>query len=198
VKKLFFFLVVDFRPLERAWVLLGWVGVSIKCGVIPTGVAPVALNNSYHIFGSLKFSCSNAFAGPRDFHTNTKLPKTRIEMLTLGTGLRRLALRPASIPFICSQCLPKPVIISPPSRIIHIVRSRAFAGAKPQSTLASAGSTIAAEQAAAATQQSASQSSKKSFPDTSSKSVAYWLLGSAASVFGIVVFGGLTRLTESG
>lgn len=37
-----------------------------------------------------------------------------------------------------------------------------------------------------------------SFPDTSSKSVAYWLLGSAASVFGIVIFGGLTRLTESG
>ncbi|KAI4142218.1 MAG: hypothetical protein L6R39_005031 [Caloplaca ligustica] len=36
------------------------------------------------------------------------------------------------------------------------------------------------------------------FPDTSDKSVAYWLLGSAASVFGIVVFGGLTRLTESG
>lgn len=36
------------------------------------------------------------------------------------------------------------------------------------------------------------------FPETSDKSVAYWLLGSAASVFGIVVFGGLTRLTESG
>lgn len=43
-----------------------------------------------------------------------------------------------------------------------------------------------------------SNSSGSSFPDTSSKSVAYWLLGSAASVFGIVVFGGLTRLTESG
>ncbi|KAF2717989.1 COX15-CtaA-domain-containing protein [Polychaeton citri CBS 116435] len=41
-------------------------------------------------------------------------------------------------------------------------------------------------------------SKTSSFPDTSSKSVAYWLLGSAASVFGIVVFGGLTRLTESG
>ncbi|OAP65197.1 hypothetical protein AYL99_01169 [Fonsecaea erecta] len=40
--------------------------------------------------------------------------------------------------------------------------------------------------------------SKSSFPDTSSNTVAYWLLGSAASVFGIVVFGGLTRLTESG
>ena len=36
------------------------------------------------------------------------------------------------------------------------------------------------------------------FPEISSKSTAYWLLGSAASVFGIVVFGGLTRLTESG
>ncbi|KAI1270983.1 cytochrome c oxidase assembly protein COX15 [Xylaria sp. FL0933] len=43
------------------------------------------------------------------------------------------------------------------------------------------------------------QLSKRAFPGTtSSKSVAYWLLGSAASVFGIVVFGGLTRLTESG
>jgi cytochrome c oxidase assembly protein subunit 15 len=40
--------------------------------------------------------------------------------------------------------------------------------------------------------------SKKFFPEASSRSVAYWLLGSAASVFGIVVFGGLTRLTESG
>jgi cytochrome c oxidase assembly protein subunit 15 len=36
------------------------------------------------------------------------------------------------------------------------------------------------------------------FPKTSERSVAYWLLGSAASVFGIVVWGGLTRLTESG
>ncbi|KAI6247838.1 Electron transfer protein 1, mitochondrial [Erysiphe necator] len=36
------------------------------------------------------------------------------------------------------------------------------------------------------------------FPKITSKSVAYWLLGSAASVFGIVVLGGLTRLTESG
>ena len=36
------------------------------------------------------------------------------------------------------------------------------------------------------------------FPKNSTNVVAYWLLGSAASVFGIVVFGGLTRLTESG
>lgn len=39
---------------------------------------------------------------------------------------------------------------------------------------------------------------KSFFPETSDKVVAYWLLGSAASVFGLVVFGGLTRLTESG
>ena len=42
------------------------------------------------------------------------------------------------------------------------------------------------------------QTNKRFFPETSDKIVAYWLLGSAASVFGIVVFGGLTRLTESG
>lgn len=46
--------------------------------------------------------------------------------------------------------------------------------------------------------QSGGKSRVKFFPETSDKSVAYWLLGSAASVFGIVVFGGLTRLTESG
>lgn len=40
--------------------------------------------------------------------------------------------------------------------------------------------------------------SSSKWPDTSSNTVAYWLLASAASVFGIVVFGGLTRLTESG
>ncbi|KAL4887003.1 cytochrome oxidase assembly protein-domain-containing protein [Aspergillus karnatakaensis] len=43
-----------------------------------------------------------------------------------------------------------------------------------------------------------SKATKSSFPEVTDKKVAYWLLGSAASVFGIVVFGGLTRLTESG
>jgi cytochrome c oxidase assembly protein subunit 15 len=49
-------------------------------------------------------------------------------------------------------------------------------------------------------QSSSSQSSGKSssFPETNAKVVGYWLVGSAVSVFGIVVFGGLTRLTESG
>jgi cytochrome c oxidase assembly protein subunit 15 len=46
----------------------------------------------------------------------------------------------------------------------------------------------------------ASKEAKKTsaWPETNAKSVGYWLLGSAVSVFGIVVFGGLTRLTESG
>ena len=46
--------------------------------------------------------------------------------------------------------------------------------------------------------QNARKTKRSFFPNRSEKSVAYWLLGSAASVFGIVVFGGLTRLTESG
>jgi cytochrome c oxidase assembly protein subunit 15 len=56
----------------------------------------------------------------------------------------------------------------------------------------------AAAQAAAEVIQGGAESAKRSFPKISDKTVAYWLLGSAASVFGIVVFGGLTRLTESG
>ncbi|QKX58635.1 uncharacterized protein TRUGW13939_05760 [Talaromyces rugulosus] len=62
-------------------------------------------------------------------------------------------------------------------------------------TRAASLSTTAAEQPL---KQGADAKGKSSFPDVSSKSVAYWLLGSALSVFGIVVFGGLTRLTESG
>jgi cytochrome c oxidase assembly protein subunit 15 len=48
------------------------------------------------------------------------------------------------------------------------------------------------------TAENAASNSGSSVPHVSSKIVAYWLLGSAASVFGLVVFGGLTRLTESG
>lgn len=51
---------------------------------------------------------------------------------------------------------------------------------------------------ATASAEQAAGKAKANFPEVSDKVVAYWLLGSAASVFGIVVFGGLTRLTESG
>lgn len=65
-----------------------------------------------------------------------------------------------------------------------------------QSTATTASPTDSVANAAAAASTSASKSS--SFPKTSDKKVAYWLLASAASVFGIVILGGLTRLTESG
>lgn len=52
--------------------------------------------------------------------------------------------------------------------------------------------------AVGAVAEEAAAKAKSSFPKISDKSVAFWLLGSAASVFGIVIFGGLTRLTESG
>src|SRR5258708_3322579 len=39
---------------------------------------------------------------------------------------------------------------------------------------------------------------RRTFPINSSRSVGYWLVGSAGLVFGIVVLGGLTSLTESG
>lgn len=38
----------------------------------------------------------------------------------------------------------------------------------------------------------------KQFPVVSNKAVGYWLFGTSTLVFGIVVLGGLTRLTESG
>jgi cytochrome c oxidase assembly protein subunit 15 len=57
---------------------------------------------------------------------------------------------------------------------------------------------LAAKSAAAAATQAQAQASKAFPKKTTSKGAAIWLLGSAASVFGIVVFGGLTRLTESG
>lgn len=82
--------------------------------------------------------------------------------------------------------------------------SRLLSGRR-QSTLSAVNGTInrlEAEAAAAsnATAPTSAGAAKRTgfFPKTSSKAAAYWLLASAASVFGIVVFGGLTRLTESG
>lgn len=79
---------------------------------------------------------------------------------------------------------------------IHI-SIRAF---RSETCLKRSASIPQALQAESHEQESQSKDGAKSsrWPDTSSNTVAYWLLASAASVFGIVVFGGLTRLTESG
>lgn len=101
-------------------------------------------------------------------------------------GLRRVALRAPFAPIACRQCLRQQTRQSSvrPSRILRIVRQASTQAQPATTTLNSVKSTAPAAKAA--------------WPETNSKAVGYWLLGSAASVFGIVVFGGLTRLTESG
>lgn len=122
-------------------------------------------------------------------------------MASIFHGLHRAAPRLSQNFFVCSQCMKqsRPSIgrmtILGQSSIQRSIRFNSAAanagnGARKASPLASLSQTIATPKS--------SGSAKKFFPETSSKSVAYWLLGSAASVFGIVVFGGLTRLTESG
>ncbi|KAI1387269.1 COX15-CtaA-domain-containing protein [Hypoxylon trugodes] len=118
-------------------------------------------------------------------------------MSLLIPGLRRAAPKLASSPFICRQCLrQQPRIAS--SRILRSLQVRC-ASTESQTQTRFARYFTSSAVATPAIADAASQGAKKrSFPETSPKSVAYWLIGSAASVFGIVVFGGLTRLTESG
>ncbi|KAF2825449.1 electron transfer protein 1, mitochondrial precursor [Ophiobolus disseminans] len=117
--------------------------------------------------------------------------------------LRTAAPRLSRRLFTCRPCLNAPVRSAvaafrcsptrPSMSISQSVRWKSTQPLRSSSAIASphAAGTMRAEGAIG-------ESRSSSFPKTSSKSVAYWLLGSAASVFGIVVFGGLTRLTESG
>lgn len=103
-------------------------------------------------------------------------------------AFRRVALQAPSRFFVCNQCLRQGPRAPSTSRILNAAQSRFFAANATGPVNA-----LAAEAAA-----KASVSSKYVFPKTTSKAVGYWLIGSAVSVFGIVVWGGLTRLTESG
>lgn len=127
-------------------------------------------------------------------------------------GLRRAAAHLSRVPAACSPCLRgqlqaqlKAQAQIPSSRLLQLVRaSRSFAttpAAGSKAPLDFSSSSVA--QSAQGTpqtppSQSSGQSSSSSFPKTNAKVVGYWLIGSAVSVFGIVVWGGLTRLTESG
>src|SRR3954465_13852828 len=120
-------------------------------------------------------------------------------MASILPGLRKAAPRLSRDFFICHQCIKqtRPALSrwkipgqSTLSRNIRCNSNTATFAEPAGSPLSSLSQTI--------TRDGAKSSSNKFFPETSSKGVAYWLLGSAASVFGIVVFGGLTRLTESG
>jgi cytochrome c oxidase assembly protein subunit 15 len=94
------------------------------------------------------------------------------------------------IPAVSSSPSPSPVLRA--LRRNHSTQPLKGAATLNPATLNSAAH--AAQDVASAT----ASSTASSEGPAASKSVAYWLLGSAASVFGIVVFGGLTRLTESG
>ncbi|KAL2259455.1 hypothetical protein VTK26DRAFT_6861 [Humicola hyalothermophila] len=117
-------------------------------------------------------------------------------------GLRRAAAQLSRASMACGPCLLRQQPLSappPPSRILQLLRAppRRCATTKSEFPIVSFTSNVS--NAAKSQGPSAESSSKSSsFPETSSKAVGYWLVGSAVSVFGIVVFGGLTRLTESG
>ncbi|GAB0134576.1 hypothetical protein EsDP_00002941 [Epichloe bromicola] len=118
-------------------------------------------------------------------------------MTPFAPGIRRVALQAyPRLFFACNQCLRQTTTPQQrlASRILNVVRSRGFADAKPITPLEG----LADHVASRSTSAQARELAKTAFPKTNPKSVAYWLIGSAVSVFGIVVFGGLTRLTESG
>jgi cytochrome c oxidase assembly protein subunit 15 len=103
---------------------------------------------------------------------------------------------------VCGPCLNSPIRSTIAASRSCAPRQSVLQSVRWKSTQPLRSAAIDASHAQGSTLAEAAQATAKSktssFPKTSSKSVAYWLLGSAASVFGIVVFGGLTRLTESG
>lgn len=138
-------------------------------------------------------------------------------------GIPRTLGRLSSPAFVCRQCLhTQPLKASQVAR--QVIRSPALSRNQTSTststgnnartkwlvggsrtffrsgTKSSSGSTATAVEAATAeaSSEAGAGARSSSFPETNSKAVGYWLIGSAVSVFGIVIFGGLTRLTESG
>jgi cytochrome c oxidase assembly protein subunit 15 len=123
-------------------------------------------------------------------------------MASIFPGIRRAGPRLTQDFFVCHQCIKssRPAIrqvrILGKSALARNVRFNSSAVTPSEHAFTKSSPLTSLSQTISHTEGKAA--SKKFFPETNSKSVAYWLLGSAASVFGIVVFGGLTRLTESG
>ncbi|KAJ5287442.1 Cytochrome c oxidase assembly protein COX15 [Penicillium angulare] len=129
-------------------------------------------------------------------------------MASLGTSLplwRSVVPRASKGLFTCRQCLRDQGYAAKsirrygamPSPQSSKMRPSLFFDKNRQFFTSALRKSTAAPAIANAIEEGASKA-KSEMPKISNKSVAYWLLGSAASVFGIVVFGGLTRLTESG
>ncbi|KAI1443794.1 COX15-CtaA-domain-containing protein [Annulohypoxylon stygium] len=116
-------------------------------------------------------------------------------MSLLIPGLRRAATKLALNPFVYRQCLRQQPRVAP-SRVLRSLQVR-HASTESKARFARYFTSSAVPTGEAVINE-APKAGKKAFPETSSKAAGYWLIGSAVSVFGIVVFGGLTRLTESG
>ena len=128
-------------------------------------------------------------------------------MVSSLPALRRAAPRIAGLCFQCSQYRCVPRVLTQPNLLeeASFKSIRAFETSTRRASSATSsnfGSETGSSSPLSVLGKSIAQRAEKTkwgfFPRTSQKSVAYWLLGSAASVFGIVIFGGLTRLTESG
>ncbi|SPQ26826.1 b4bd6397-f44e-4cc4-a3fc-ac87ad924407 [Thermothielavioides terrestris] len=118
-------------------------------------------------------------------------------------GLRRAAAQLPKAAVACGPCLLRQQVpAAPASRVLKLVRAaRHFnsTATEPKSPLGSLANDISkAARSPSQTASTRSSGKSSSFPETNAKVVGYWLVGSAVSVFGIVVWGGLTRLTESG
>ncbi|QSZ36217.1 hypothetical protein DSL72_007343 [Monilinia vaccinii-corymbosi] len=125
-------------------------------------------------------------------------------MASILPGLRKAVPRLSSDFFICHPCLKQPRqplrATKSPSKFTspRTIRFNSNTAAITKSANRVSPLGLLADSLKESSQTINQASSRSRFPETSSRSVGYWLLGSAASVFGIVVFGGLTRLTESG
>ncbi len=144
-------------------------------------------------------SFSSALSNPISFSSPVIALLSHISMASIFPGIRRAVPRLAQDFFVCHKCIRQ---TRPPMRLRIPQRSDLTKNVRFNSTASSVGN-INPSSPLRSLSQTILQTeekvfSKKFFPETTSKSVAYWLLGSAASVFGIVIFGGLTRLTESG
>ncbi|KAK1759726.1 putative cytochrome c oxidase assembly protein COX15 [Echria macrotheca] len=128
-------------------------------------------------------------------------------MAALQLGLRRAAAQLSRPSFICGKCLRQQAYVahwSTPIQTLKLSTSirRSYSSPSQASPIASLAETVrinsnsSPENTRGTTAEGGANQS--SFPEANPKSVGYWLIGSAVSVFGIVVFGGLTRLTESG
>ena len=127
------------------------------------------------------------------FSSTVKMAAVFLPVSILRQAAPRLSRRLFSCR-ICQNGAVRPPALEPKATFRRAFRSAArFREATYQTGIESSKSLLSA-----LGKSSGAKNNSKTFPETSDKVVAYWLLGSAASVFGLVVFGGLTRLTESG